>query len=69
MKGSISDLPEQRFSLPELCFQEIVVRRERDEGTVEEIYQMFLSEGLGWFSGFLVLSVFSKIFYNEHILL
>ena len=55
MNSGISDLPEQRFSLPELCFEEILVRREKDEGKVEEMYQTFLKEGLGLFSGFLIL--------------
>lgn len=55
MNSGISDLPEQRFSLPELCFEEILVSREKDEGKVEEMYQTFLKEGLGLFSGFLIL--------------
>ena len=35
--------------------------RVREEGKVEEIYQTFLSEGLGLFSGFLILfSIFQN---------
>ena len=31
------------------------MRREKDEGKVEEMYQTFLREGLGLFLGFLIL--------------